>query len=664
MKLSSRETAVVVEPTEDGFSVVFSAGSETLFVGDLEVGDRPQGPRPVGFELGRPDGELETRAPSDFVELAREADRVVVPDHASARGVSEIERLLEGYQLDLEVESVCRFCLLEDRYTRLDGGVRLGEERVCLDCGLRELGREARHAGLSRDAVGRLERLLREVGDVDDVVELLGGSLDPELTRFDRVPASDAPKEIRVEDLGLDPRLEGAVDHETLLPVQAAAVDAGLLEGDDLLVVSATATGKTLVGELAGLQAVLEGGGRMLYLAPLVALSNQKYRRFRGRYPFVDVTRRIGSNRLTGSSAAYDADADVVVATYEGVDHMLRRGESLGDVAVVVVDEVHNVYDGERGPRLDGMLARLGHEAPDAQYVYLSATVAAPGRLAESLDASLVVHEGRPVPLERHLTFASRLEKKGLLSRLVARESQVESSKGYRGQSIVFTNSRRRCHSLADSLDDAVAYHAGLSGRRRQRIEDDFEDGVYSAVVTTAALGAGVDFPASQVVFERLAMGIEWLSPQEFEQMAGRAGRPDYHDRGVVYVLAEPDAVYHSSMKKTEDEVAVELLRGEFEGEDVVFDAGQMAEQCLANAVYLGETGVLDDALIGDVDTESAVDLLNEEWLMRDDEVTGLGVVAAEGFVPPGEAGLCARSIEAGMSPMEVVAELEVDDEF
>ena len=59
-------------------------------------------------------------------------------------------------------------------------------------------------------------------------------------------------------------------------------------------------------------------------------------------------------------------------------------------------------------------------------------------------------------------------------------------------------------------------------------------------MVTTAALAAGVDFPASQVVFESLAMGIKWLNVHEFNQMLGRAGRPGYHDLGLVYILAEP----------------------------------------------------------------------------------------------------------------------------
>ena len=91
-----------------------------------------------------------------------------------------------------------------------------------------------------------------------------------------------------------------------------------------------------------------------------------------------------------------------------------------------------------------------------------------------------------------------------------------------------------------------------------RRSKRNFANGGIDVVVTTAALGAGVDFPASQVIFESLAMGIEWLTVQEFHQMLGRAGRPDYHDIGKVVLLAEPDKKFRGP--ETEDQVAIKLL--------------------------------------------------------------------------------------------------------
>ena len=64
-----------------------------------------------------------------------------------------------------------------------------------------------------------------------------------------------------------------------LLPVQALTLDNGLLEGENLLVVSATASGKTLIGELAGVPGAMKGE-KFIFLTPLVALANQKYQGF------------------------------------------------------------------------------------------------------------------------------------------------------------------------------------------------------------------------------------------------------------------------------------------------------------------------------------------------------------------------------------------------
>jgi len=135
------------------------------------------------------------------------------------------------------------------------------------------------------------------------------------------------------------------------------------------------------------------------------------------------------------------------------------------------------------------------------------------------------------------------------------------------GQSIVFSHSRARCEIIAQELGPHyAAYHAGLTARERRDIENRFSAGSLNAVITTAALGAGVDFPASQVIFDSLAMGIEWLSVQEFNQMAGRAGRPDFHDLGKVVILAEPGCTYAKGNPLAEDEMALRLLRGEMGG--------------------------------------------------------------------------------------------------
>ncbi|MFB6284124.1 MAG: DEAD/DEAH box helicase [Halobacteria archaeon] len=658
---------VLISPRKEKFVVLPRKDGDTLFAAELELKDTGSGARPSKFRVrDGEDGFTDVRQPDEFLDLAKMAGGIVVPDDIKVSEAARLEGMMDAFQLNLDTIEVCRFCLLENCFTEIGEGrrVRFNGEYICPDCGKRELDREISYKGdLSRKVRDRLKQLLLRVGDVEKLVGLLNASLDPELTKYDTVSeTSGIGDSVSVDDLSLHPGLRDAVGFEELLPVQSLSVREGLMDGRDQLVVSATATGKTLIGELAGIQNALDGEGKTLFLVPLVALANQKYSRFRERYQgLVDVTEKVGSNRIYGGKDEFDPDADVVVGTYEGVDHMLRSGKGLGDVGTVVIDEVHNLEDEDRGHGLDGLITRLKNSVSGGQWIYLSATVGNPRELSRSLDAELVEYEERPVPIDRHLTFVGEFDKSDVIDRLVKREYNRKSSKGYRGQTIVFTNSRRRCEELAGTVDlSSAAYHAGLSGGKRKDVERRFNDGKIAAVFTTAALGAGVDFPASQVIFERLAMGIEWLTVQEFEQMLGRAGRPDYHDRGVVYILAEPDATYHSSLERTEDEVALDLLDGEMGGVGVEYDLSDAVEETLANICVAGtDYSELNDSLLGRPRTGDALSELRELGLVRGEEVTRLGLIACLHFMSLDEIRVVVEGVEGGRSPYGIVAGLE-----
>jgi helicase len=257
----------------------------------------------------------------------------------------------------------------------------------------------------------------------------------------------------------------------------------------------------------------------------------------------------------------------------------------------VVIDEVHMLEDEERGHRLDGLIARLRGLAPEAQFIFLSATIGNPKDVAKRLNATLVEYEYRPVPLERHLIFAQAHEKNRLVDEYAGKEYVKTSSKGYHGQTIVFTNSRKKCHSISESLRiQSAPYHAGLTYSQRKNVEDRFEKGEIKVVVTTAALVAGVDFPASQVIFESLAMGKDWLGVGAFQQMQGRAGRPDYHDLGKIVLLADPEA---SIEGESEETVAFRLLGGSAEHVNVEYDEAEQIEECLANSAVVPSVGAL-----------------------------------------------------------------------
>jgi helicase len=664
----------------DRYDVVVEAGGSRALRGKLEPKETSAGPRPGKFRVV--DGASEDpRSPDEFVDLARRADRIRISEQSSRRARDELREMLDGYQLSAKVVRTCRYCANDGRYSPVtsDTAIQAGRDEICPDCARAELEQElAFHGEFTRDAKDRLEDLMVEVRDLGRIKNLLEGELDPDLTKFDEISATtDDIELVRADTLDLHPgiqeHLEGRFD--TLLPVQSLAVENGLFEGRDQLVVSATATGKTLVGELTGLDRVLNGQGKMLFLVPLVALANQKHEDFEDRYgDMVDVTIRVGASRINDDGNQFDPGADVIVGTYEGIDHALRTGKDLGDVGTVVIDEVHTLKEEERGHRLDGLVSRLKYYCENraeqrssyggAQWVYLSATVGNPRELAQGLEANLVEFEERPVPIERHVTFASGKEKPRIENRLVKREFDRESSKGYRGQTIIFTNSRRRCHEISRKLEYSSApYHAGLDYGRRKTVERKFGNQDLAAVVTTAALAAGVDFPANQVIFDTLAMGIEWLSVQEFEQMLGRAGRPDYHDRGKVYVLVEPDTAYHNSMEMTEDEVAFKLLKGEMEDVVTKYDEAGAVEETLANVAVGGSDAKrLNDRMLGAIPTKHALGKLLEYEFIDGFAPTPIGRVVCTHFLTPGDAFTILDGIRKDAHPYDVVADIELKD--
>nr|WP_255479276.1 DEAD/DEAH box helicase [Natronomonas sp. LN261] len=662
-----------VHESGDSYTVVVRRDGDRLFRGRLELQETDAGPRPGRFRVKDGDDEV-PRRPEQFVEMARRASRIRISEQTSRAGREELEAMFGGYQLGAKQVRTCRYCAGRGRYSPLtsETAIKADDEHICPDCAKRELEREANYRGLRSGARDRLEELLLEVGDLERVANLLSGQLDPDLTKFDEISATtDDIDLVPIGELDVHGELKSRLQtFDELLPVQSLAVRNGLLGGRDQLVVSATATGKTLVGELAGIDRALKGEGKLLFLVPLVALANQKHEDFVDEYGDVlDVSIRVGASRIKDTGNRFDPGADVIVGTYEGIDHALRTGKDLGDIGTVVIDEVHNLGEEERGHRLDGLVSRLKHycetNACDTQWVYLSATVGNASDLATTLGAQLIEFEERPVPIERHVTFAGGSEKIDIEDKLVRRAFDSKSSKGYRGQTIVFTNSRRRCHEISRRLEyDSAPYHAGLDYGERKRVERAFGKQDLAAVVTTAALAAGVDFPASQVIFDSLAMGIEWLSVQEFEQMLGRAGRPDYHDQGTVYLLVEPDCSYHSSMDGSEDEVAFKLLKGQMEPVITRYDETAAIEETLANITVAGKGAKrLNDRMVGEIPTKHALGKLLEYEFIDGFAPTPLGRAITEHFLEPSEAFFILDSIRSGEDPDELVAGIELRGE-
>ncbi|MHA1930876.1 MAG: DUF5814 domain-containing protein [Candidatus Thorarchaeota archaeon] len=554
----------------------------------------------------------------EFHELLRKAKVIIIPRKQKPEFIDDLKNLLKRLQtIEPRIVPVCEHCIRDNRFTVLTkrNAVKVSATQVlCGTCAKVDLRTDIKSLGIkvSKPMLQYIEQQLLKVKSVSRILDLLTPGFDPtkdpELTRFDTLTTGIDAKGRKISSLPLPPELKDLIiaeGFETLLPVQEMVIDDGLLDGESLLIVSSTSSGKTLIGEMAGVPRAMKKK-KMIYLSPLVALTNEKYELFKKRYKKIGLRTgiRVGMSRLdmgNDRKPIVDTDiekSDIICATYEALDLIFRSGSTkkLGEIGTIIVDEIQNLADPERGPELDGLLARMRFHAPNAQVLALSATVGSPEQLAKELKLKLVNYVGRPVPLERHLIFGRNDEvKRSMIRRLVSTEFRNISSTGNKGQSIIFSFSRRRCQDLSDWLRErhvkSVVYHGGLSYSERRQIEYGFNKQRYTCVVTTAALGAGVDLPASQVIFESLAMGADWISTAEFEQMLGRAGRLGKHDRGKVYLVVQPERKYHSGQDRTEDEVAAELLRGIVENVEPFADKEISSEQILAT---ICSTGLVD----------------------------------------------------------------------
>jgi helicase len=185
-----------------------------------------------------------------------------------------------------------------------------------------------------------------------------------------------------------------------LNPVQRIALEKGL---DRSLVVAApTASGKTLIAEIAAIKTVNEGK-KAVYIVPLKALAREKHEEFRKKYGPLGFRVGLSTGDLD-SADPWLVKCDIIVTTSEKLDSLLRHGISwAGEIGLVVADEIHLLNDPARGPTLEMVLTRLMDYNP--RILGLSATINNYKELAEWLQAASVKSDYRPVKLFTGVCF-------------------------------------------------------------------------------------------------------------------------------------------------------------------------------------------------------------------------------------------------------------------
>lgn len=217
--------------------------------------------------------------------------------------------------------------------------------------------------------------------------------------------------------------------------------------GKSVLVAAPTSAGKTVIAEFA-IERALKLGARVIYTAPIKALSNQKFGEFGHKWGFGAV------GLLTGDMTIH-ADAAVRVMTTEVLRNMLLQAPSgLDGVQAVVLDEFHFLADPERGRVWEEIVILLPKQT---QIVCLSATMSNASQLRDWVarvhgDTGLVLSEIRPVPLEVHYYLD------GVVHRVINAEGKLVRS--FKAGGEAFKRKRRPGFRQTSKAEFAKSVHA------------------------------------------------------------------------------------------------------------------------------------------------------------------------------------------------------------
>lgn len=358
-------------------------------------------------------------------------------------------------------------------------------------------------------------------------------------------------------------------------PAQKAVIESRYLEDKSNYIISIpTASGKTVLGILPALKTILNGG-KAIYAAPLLSIQNEKVKEFKA---FEEHGIKVGK---------HPSNSDLSVMVFESFDALTRFSWNvLREVDTLIIDEFHMIGEYSRGPTLESAITRAKIINPSLRIIALSATLKNIDEIEQWLDGKTVEHNYRPVPLNKEVLDAEMFNTKNKNDVIV---KIVEKAIEDNSQALSFVSTRRfteslatyvakkidkkttkeqkqkfkqvadkllevpkkkgslpttTCLKLAEAAEKGVVFHhAGLFNEQKEIIEDEFRKGNILMITATPSLMYGVNLPSKYVVIRDhtrwTSNGPAPIPVFDYEQMSGRAGRPQYDDVGYSYLVAK-----------------------------------------------------------------------------------------------------------------------------
>jgi ATP-dependent RNA helicase DOB1 len=368
-----------------------------------------------------------------------------------------------------------------------------------------------------------------------------------------------------------------------------------------VIVSAPTGTGKTLVADYL-VDIAIQNNKRIVYTAPIKALSNQKYK---------DFVKQFGNEQvgiMTGDIVINPTAPLLIMTTEIFRNQVITEDENLKNIAYVIFDEIHWLNDEERGTVWEESIIL----APvNIKILGLSATIANAQELVSWIESIrnekviLIEEHNRIVPLSYYYFTAEtgfvdynslvkfyyqKIKQKdnnthGLpLFKPVSHLDLVKNIENEFLPALYFVFSRKQCaekafelsykrnyltpeqkqivenvfmenfgeesswsastHKLYKVCSKGIAYHhAGLLPLQKSVVEDLFLSRMISILYCTETFSVGINYPVKAVCFDSLnkydGYNFRPLANHEFFQMSGRAGRRGIDDKGYSFALID-----------------------------------------------------------------------------------------------------------------------------
>ncbi len=326
-----------------------------------------------------------------------------------------------------------------------------------------------------------------------------------------------------------------------LRPMQEATIRP-LIAGENILLSAGTGSGKTeavLVPILSSYwkHAIKNDELVLLYIAPTKALVNDLEKRLQS--PLEKIGMRLGIRHGDRDDLIRLQKPHFLITTPESLDVLLVRKDAvLQSVRAVIIDEVHLLYNTQRGLQLSILLQRLRQITNNSfQWAALSATAGEHSDIRDFLFGPEEKVVSLQYPAERQIDAHVRLiRKESDLQKLVKKLIQ-----GYSAKLLIFTDSRRECERFAGILNSdekiksyVFCHYSSLSPEMRLETEKKFSISRTGICIATSTLELGIDIGDIDAV-------ILWGVPPGVESFLQRIGRGNRRQQKTNAICLIPD---------------------------------------------------------------------------------------------------------------------------